>query len=113
MDSLVIAKSSLSEPDLKLTYCLSGYLVQNQKISQNNFNTSGKDRWWIFLFPFGRFAIIYPETGLIPEINNGQLIRIIRDVYFVDAKGYNKIMGIPITKTELLMKLEEMMGGKN
>ena len=53
------------------------------------------------------------ETVLIPEINNGQLIKIIRDVYFVDAKGYNKIMGVPITKTELVMKLEEMLGGKN
>jgi len=53
------------------------------------------------------------ETVLIPEINNGQLIKIIRDIYFVDAKGYNKIMGVPITKTELLMKLEEMLGGKN
>src|SRR5204862_3609081 len=42
------------------------------------------------------------ETVLVPEINNGQLIKIIRDVYFVDAKGYNKIMGIPITKTELV-----------
>lgn len=51
------------------------------------------------------------DTVLIPEINNGQLIRIIRDVYFVDAKGYNKIMGVPITKTELVMKLEEMLGG--
>lgn len=53
------------------------------------------------------------ETVLIPEINNGQLIKIIRDVYFVDAKGYNKIMGVPITKTELVTKLEEMLGGKN
>jgi 2-oxoglutarate ferredoxin oxidoreductase subunit alpha len=51
------------------------------------------------------------DTVLIPEINNGQLIRIIRDVYFVDAKGYNKIMGVPITKTELVMKLEEMLAG--
>ena len=50
---------------------------------------------------------------LIPEINNGQLIKIIRDVYFVDAKGYNKIMGIPITKIELVMKLKEMLGGAN
>jgi 2-oxoglutarate/2-oxoacid ferredoxin oxidoreductase subunit alpha len=50
------------------------------------------------------------DTVLIPEINNGQLIKIIRDVYFVDAKGYNKIMGVPITKTELVMKLEEMLG---
>lgn len=49
------------------------------------------------------------ETVLVPEINNGQLIRIIRDLYFVDAKGYNKIMGVPITKTELVMKLEEML----
>src|SRR5450432_1035906 len=50
---------------------------------------------------------------LIPEINNGQLIRIIRDQYFVDAKGHNKIMGIPITKTELVMKLREMLGSNN
>jgi 2-oxoglutarate/2-oxoacid ferredoxin oxidoreductase subunit alpha len=42
------------------------------------------------------------ETILIPEINNGQLIKLIRDQYMVDAKGYNKIMGIPITKTELV-----------
>jgi 2-oxoglutarate ferredoxin oxidoreductase subunit alpha len=42
------------------------------------------------------------ETVLIPEINNGQLIKIIRDVYFVDAKGYNKIKGVPITKGELI-----------
>jgi 2-oxoglutarate ferredoxin oxidoreductase subunit alpha len=45
------------------------------------------------------------ETVLIPEINNGQLIKIIRDVYFVDAKGYNKIMGVPITKTELVEEI--------
>jgi 2-oxoglutarate/2-oxoacid ferredoxin oxidoreductase subunit alpha len=42
------------------------------------------------------------DTVLIPEINNGQLIKIIRDVYFVDAKGYNKVMGVPITKGELV-----------
>ena len=45
------------------------------------------------------------DTVLIPEINNGQLIRIIRDVYFVDAKGYNKIKGIPIMKAELLEEI--------
>ena len=46
---------------------------------------------------------------LIPEINNGQLIRIIRDVYFIDAKGYNKIMGIPITKGELVDEIKKML----
>ncbi|HET6721383.1 MAG TPA: 2-oxoacid:acceptor oxidoreductase subunit alpha, partial [Chitinophagaceae bacterium] len=49
------------------------------------------------------------ETVVVPEINNGQLIKIIRDVYFVDAKGYNKIMGIPITKTELVEDLKKYL----
>ncbi len=53
------------------------------------------------------------DTVLIPEINNGQLIKIIRDQYMVDAKAYNKIMGVPITKTELVLKLEEMLGRAN
>ena len=42
------------------------------------------------------------ETVLIPELNNGQLIKIIRDQYLVDAKGYNKIMGVPIMRVELI-----------
>jgi len=49
------------------------------------------------------------EHILIPEINNGQLIKIIRDVYFVDAKGYNKMMGVPITKSEMLDVLKKML----
>jgi 2-oxoglutarate ferredoxin oxidoreductase subunit alpha len=53
------------------------------------------------------------DQVLIPEINNGQLIRIIRDQYFVNAKGYNKIMGVPITKTEMLLKIREMLGSSN
>ena len=30
------------------------------------------------------------------------MVKIIRDQYLVDAKAYNKIMGIPITKGELI-----------
>ncbi|MBL7761781.1 MAG: 2-oxoacid:acceptor oxidoreductase subunit alpha [Chitinophagaceae bacterium] len=46
---------------------------------------------------------------LVPEINNGQLIKIIRDVYFIDAIGYNKIMGVPITKTELVEEIKSYL----
>lgn len=49
------------------------------------------------------------EQVLIPEINNGQLIKIIRDRYFADAKGYNKIMGVPITKGELTEAMKKML----
>ncbi len=52
------------------------------------------------------------EQVLIPEINNGQLIKIIRDKYFIDAKGYNKIMGIPITKGEIIDKVKNMIAEK-
>lgn len=47
---------------------------------------------------------------LIPEINNGQLIKIIRDKYLVDAKGFNKIKGTPITRTELTDAIRGVMG---
>jgi len=49
------------------------------------------------------------EKVLIPELNNGQLIKIIRDKYLVDAKGFNKIMGIPFTKTELVDQIKKML----
>ncbi len=41
------------------------------------------------------------DRVLIPEINNGQLIKLIRDKYLIDAIGYHKIKGTPITKIEL------------
>jgi 2-oxoglutarate/2-oxoacid ferredoxin oxidoreductase subunit alpha len=49
------------------------------------------------------------ETVIIPEINNGQLIKIIRDQYLIDARGYNKIMGVPITKAELLEEFKKYL----
>lgn len=49
------------------------------------------------------------RTVLIPEINNGQLIKIIRDQYLIDAKGYHKIMGVPITKQELIEEIENYL----
>lgn len=49
------------------------------------------------------------EHVLIPELNNGQLIKIIRDQYLVNAKGHNKIMGIPFTKHELVDEIKKLL----
>ena len=49
------------------------------------------------------------EQVLVPEINNGQLIRIIRDQFLIDAKPYNKIMGVPITKTEMIEEIRKIL----
>ncbi|HEY4155586.1 MAG TPA: 2-oxoacid:acceptor oxidoreductase subunit alpha [Puia sp.] len=51
------------------------------------------------------------EQVLVPELNNGQLIKIIRDQFLVNALPYNKIMGIPFTRTELIVKMREMLEG--
>ncbi len=48
------------------------------------------------------------EHVLIPEINNGQLIRVIRDKYFVPAVGLNKIQGLPFTSAEIQEKIESL-----
>ena len=48
-------------------------------------------------------------TVIIPEINNGQLVKIIRDKYLIDAKAYNKVMGVPITKGELVSEIEKYL----
>ena len=49
------------------------------------------------------------DKVIVPEINNGQLIKIIRDQYFVDAIPYNKIKGSPITKTELVAEIKKYL----
>jgi 2-oxoglutarate ferredoxin oxidoreductase subunit alpha len=46
---------------------------------------------------------------LVPEINNGQLVKILRDQYMVDAIPHNKVMGIPITKSELIAKVKSII----
>lgn len=46
---------------------------------------------------------------LVPEINNGQLIKIIRSEFLIDARGYNKIMGVPITKAELTEAIKRVL----
>ena len=46
---------------------------------------------------------------LIPEMNNGQLIRLIRDQYLVDAKPLNKIKGVPFEAREIKAAILNML----
>jgi 2-oxoglutarate ferredoxin oxidoreductase subunit alpha len=61
-------------------------------------------------FPKNLAEILHSyDKVLIPEINNGQLIKIIREQFLIDAIGYHKIMGVPITKGELVIKIREIL----
>jgi 2-oxoglutarate ferredoxin oxidoreductase subunit alpha len=47
---------------------------------------------------------------IVPEINNGQLVKVIRDKYLLPAIAVNKIQGVPFSKTEIINKIKEVLG---
>ena len=46
---------------------------------------------------------------LVPEMNNGQLIKLIRDRYLVDAQPLNKIKGMPFEAQEIKSAILNML----
>jgi 2-oxoglutarate ferredoxin oxidoreductase subunit alpha len=49
------------------------------------------------------------DRVLVPEMNMGQLVMVLRAKYLVDAHGYNKIQGKPFKQSEIEQKIEEML----
>jgi 2-oxoglutarate ferredoxin oxidoreductase subunit alpha len=47
---------------------------------------------------------------LVPELNMGQLLWVLRAKYLVDAVGYPKVQGKPFKQSELESKIEETLG---
>jgi 2-oxoglutarate ferredoxin oxidoreductase subunit alpha len=50
------------------------------------------------------------KTVLVPELNMGQLLWVLRAKYLVDAIGLNKIQGRPFKQAEVEQKIEEILG---
>src|ERR1700720_2887176 len=46
---------------------------------------------------------------LVPEMNMGQLLMILRAKYLVGAQGYNKIQGKPFKQSEIEQKIDEIL----
>lgn len=49
------------------------------------------------------------EKVLVPEMNTGQLVKLVRAKYLVPAEGFNKIQGLPFTTSELKNKIKELL----
>ena len=47
------------------------------------------------------------ETVLVPEMNTGQFIKMIRSEFLIDAQGLNKIAGQPFKIQEILTAITE------
>jgi 2-oxoglutarate ferredoxin oxidoreductase subunit alpha len=49
------------------------------------------------------------ERVLVPEMNLGQLLKLVRAEYLVDAVGYNRVRGLPLRAAEVAEAIETML----
>ena len=49
------------------------------------------------------------ERVLVPEMNLGQLSKLVRAEFLVDAAGYNRVRGLPFKSSELAEAIEGML----
>ncbi len=50
---------------------------------------------------------------LCPEINMGQLSKLLREEFLIDVEPFNKIQGLPFKSFEIESKIESILGGNN
>jgi len=49
------------------------------------------------------------EKVLVPEMNLGQLLKLVRAEFLVDAAGYNRVRGVPLRAAEIAEAIEAMV----
>lgn len=49
---------------------------------------------------------------LVPEINSGQLVRVLRAEYLVDAVGFNRVRGLPLQTGEVREAIDQLLEEK-
>jgi len=63
-------------------------------------------------FPRNLGEVLYRfKHVLVPEINLGQLVKVIRSKYLVPAVGFNKVEALPLRSTDIEQKIEEVLEG--
>ena len=80
------------------------------KARNKGYDVSHAHLRYIKPFPKNLGEVLYNfDKILIPELNAGQLIRLIRDKFLIPAEGLNKIQGLPFSAEEVLTKIETML----
>jgi 2-oxoglutarate ferredoxin oxidoreductase subunit alpha len=49
---------------------------------------------------------------LVPEINSGQLVRLLRAEYLVDAVGFNRVRGLPLATQDIRDAITQLLDDK-
>ncbi len=61
---------------------------------------------------FGEILTKFDKV-LVPEINMGQLARVIRSEFLLDVIQFNLVRGLPFKAKEIVEKIKEVLGGGN
>jgi 2-oxoglutarate ferredoxin oxidoreductase subunit alpha len=65
---------------------------------------------WLNPFPANLGDVLRSyDKVLIPEMNMGQLLQLVRARYLVDAVGYNRVTGKPFKAGEIADAVEAML----
>jgi 2-oxoglutarate ferredoxin oxidoreductase subunit alpha len=69
-----------------------------------------------YLYPFPKNlgdVISKFEKILVPEINLGQLAKVLRMEFLVEPIQFNLVRGLPFKSIEIKEKIKEILGGGN
>ncbi|HJM33934.1 MAG: 2-oxoacid:acceptor oxidoreductase subunit alpha [Candidatus Marinimicrobia bacterium] len=82
-----------------------------ETMQEEGLNVSHVHMRWISPLPkdLGEILIHFKNV-LVPEINLGQLLRLIRAEYLVDAQGLNLVRGRPISAGKIIETVKKMLG---
>jgi 2-oxoglutarate ferredoxin oxidoreductase subunit alpha len=82
-----------------------------ETMQEEGLNVSHVHMRWISPLPkdLGEILIHFKNV-LVPEINLGQLLRLIRAEYLVDAQGLNLVRGRPISAGKIIETVKKILG---
>lgn len=85
-----------------------------ETLQNGNYRVGHAHLRWINPFPANLGEILARfKNVMIPEVNLGQLIKVIRSTYLVDAQGMNIVRGRPLRAKDIVNHANELLGNKS
>ena len=84
------------------------------KVREEGYTVSQAHLKYLNPFPANTRDVISGFNNiLIPEINLGQLAKIIRSEFLVPVEQFNVVRGLPFRVSDIVAKIKELIGGKS
>jgi 2-oxoglutarate ferredoxin oxidoreductase subunit alpha len=82
------------------------------KVREQGFKVSHAHLKYLNPFPKNLGSVLKNfKNILIPEVNLGQLAKLIKMNYLIDVEQFNKVRGLPLKTYEIENKIKEILGG--